>query len=71
MTSGGRPAKLSDGFHADVEAILESRLEEGVRTRSADFINSCLNIIEEEFAELDPEERIDPRFLRSLLLRRG
>ena len=71
MTTGGRPAKLSDGFHADVEAVLESRLEDDVRARSADFINSCLNIIEEEFAELDPDERIDPRFMRSLLLRRG
>ena len=31
MTSGGRPAKLSDGFHADVEAVLEMRLEDDVR----------------------------------------
>ncbi len=53
MTSGGRPAKLSDGFHADVEAVLEMRLEDDVRKRSADFFNSCLNIIEEEFAELE------------------
>jgi hypothetical protein len=30
-----------------------------------------MNIIEEEFAELDPRERIDPRFIRSVLLKRG
>ncbi|HXN86145.1 MAG TPA: DUF6178 family protein [Candidatus Binataceae bacterium] len=71
MTPGGRPAKLSDGFHSDVDAILESKLDDGVRSRSAAFINSCLNIIEEEFAELDPRERIDPRYIRSVLLKRG
>ncbi|HLX36177.1 MAG TPA: DUF6178 family protein [Candidatus Binataceae bacterium] len=71
MTGGGRPAKLSDGFRADVEAVMESRLEEDTRRRTADFINSCLNILEEEFAELEPERRIDPRFLHSMMLRRG
>jgi hypothetical protein len=71
MTTGGRPAKLSDGFHADVEAVLEMRLEDDVRLRSADFINSCLNIIEEEFSELDPDERIDPRFIKAVMLKRG
>jgi len=71
MTTGGRPAKLSDGFHADVDAVLDSRLEEGIRQRSAGFFNSCLNILEEEFAELDAEERIDPRFIKAVMLRRG
>jgi hypothetical protein len=71
MTSGGRPAKLSEGFRADVEAVLEMRLEDDVRERSASFLNSCLNIIEDEFAELDSDERIDPRFIRSVLLKRG
>ena len=71
MTGGGRPAKLSDGFHADVEAVMDSRLEEDTRRRTADFVNSCLNMLEEEFAELEPERRIDPRFLRSMMIRRG
>ena len=71
MTTGGRPAKLSDGFRADVEAVLEMRLEDDVRARSADFINSCLNIIEEEFAELNSDERIDPRFIKAVMLKRG
>ena len=47
------------------------RLEDDVRKRSGDFLNSCLNIIEEEFAELDPDDRIDPRFIRSVMLKRG
>ena len=42
-----------------------------MRLRSADFINSCLNIIEEEFSELDPDERIDPRFIKAVMLKRG
>jgi len=71
IMTGGRPAHLSDGFRSDVDAILEGRLDEQTRPRSAGFINSCLNIIEEEFAELDPQEPIDPRFIRSLLLKRG
>jgi len=71
MTTGGRPAKLSEGFRADVEAVLEMRLEDDVRERSGAFLNSCLNIIEEEFAELDSDQRIDPRFIRSVLLKKG
>ncbi|HVN29837.1 MAG TPA: DUF6178 family protein, partial [Candidatus Binataceae bacterium] len=71
MTTGGRPAKLSEGFRADVDAVLEMRLEDDVRARSTDFINSCLNIIEEEFAELDSDRRLDPRFLRSVLIKKG
>jgi hypothetical protein len=70
MTSG-RPAHLSEGFRSDVDALLDGRLDEAVRQRSAAFINSCLNMIEEEFAELDPRERIDARYLASLLLKRG
>jgi hypothetical protein len=71
MTGGGRPAQLGQGFRSDVDAVLDGKLDDRVRQRSADFINSCLNIIEEEFAELDPRERIDPRFIRSILLKRG
>ena len=37
---------------------------------SADFINSCLNMLEEDLAELDPAMPIDPRFIRSLLIRK-
>jgi len=47
------------------------RLED-VCARSADFIiNSYLNIIEDEFAELDSDERIDPRFIKAVMLKRG
>jgi hypothetical protein len=71
IMTAGRPAHLSEGFRSDVDALLDGRLDEEVRRRSAAFINSCLNMIEEEFADLDPRERIDARFLASLLLKRG
>ncbi len=71
IMTDGRPARLSDGFRSDVEALMEGRLEEEIRRRSAAFINSCLNIIEDEFADLDPHQRIDPRFIQSVLLKRG
>jgi hypothetical protein len=45
-------------------------MDETARARSAGFIASCLSVLEEDLAELDPRA-IDPRFLRSLLIRRG
>ena len=70
MTKGGRPARLARSFRDRVEKALEHRLDEGLRLRSADFVNSCLNILEEELAELDNSRPIDARFIRSLLIRR-
>jgi hypothetical protein len=47
------------------------RLEDDVRERSARFNDSCLNIIEEEFAELNSDERTDPRFIKAVMVKRG
>ena len=70
MTPGGRPARLTDDFHAMVEAAMAARLDATTRARAAAFVGSCLSVLEEDLAELDPRA-IDPRFLRSLLIRRG
>ena len=70
MTGGGRPARLTEGFRVMVDAALAERMDETARARSAGFIASCLSVLEEDLAELDPRA-IDPRFLRSLLIRRG
>jgi hypothetical protein len=70
MTGGGRPARLAEGFRRQVDAALAARLDEAARARSAGFVASCLSVLEEDLAELDPRA-IDPRFLRSLLIRRG
>ena len=67
MTRNGKPARLSDQFRALVERALEESLDEVTREQSANFVNSCLNMLEEEFANLDPYS-IDPRFLSVLLL---
>jgi hypothetical protein len=70
MTIGARPARLNDNFKQRVDEALRARLDEPTRRRSADFVNSCLNMIEEDLAEIDPAEPIDPRFIRSLLIRK-
>jgi uncharacterized protein DUF6178 len=70
VTQGQRPARLSDAFQRGVEELLSRRLQAGVRERSAGFVNSCLNMLEDEFGELDPAHPIDPRFIRALLIRR-
>jgi len=70
MSKGGRPARLSASFRRGVESVLGRRLDHEVRERTADFINSCLNMLEEELSELDSSRPIDPRFIRSVLIRR-
>jgi hypothetical protein len=69
MTSE-RPARLNERFRAAVATISERRLDDGLRPRAAAFIDSCLRMLEDEFAELDPKAPVDPRFIRSLLTRR-
>jgi len=71
MTQHGRPAQLSDSFRKLVADALGTRLEEALLVRSSDFVNSCLNMLEEELTDLDPAHGIDPRFIRSVLIRRG
>ena len=70
MTAGTRPARLNERFRERVDEALESRLGEAERRRSADYVNSCLNLLEEDLAELDPATPIDPRFIASLLIRK-
>jgi hypothetical protein len=70
MTGGGRPARLTEGFRRLVDAALAARVDEPARARSEGFVASCLSVLEEDLAGLDPRA-IDPRFLRSLLIRRG
>jgi hypothetical protein len=64
------PARLSQRFNESVRSLLESRLDRTLAARSEFFISSCVNMLEEDFAELDPSKEIDPRFIRSLLVRR-
>jgi hypothetical protein len=70
MTPGGRPARLSDAFRDQVGTAIASRADDAIRRRSSDFVASCLSLLEDDLAELDPRA-IDPRFVRSLLIRRG
>ncbi|HYA34896.1 MAG TPA: DUF6178 family protein, partial [Candidatus Binataceae bacterium] len=71
MNKGHRPYHLSDGFRTVVDAVMEERLDDDIHKRGARYVNSCLNILEDEFSELEPaKERIDPRFIRSVLIAR-
>ncbi len=71
MTRNGPPARISDSFRALVGETLGRRMDAALIARSSDFINSCLNLLEEEFTDLDPAIEIDPRFIRSVLIRRS
>lgn len=71
MSHGARPAHLADGFGSQVEAALEEKLKPALRRRTAAFVTSCLNMLEEDLAEVDPAHGVDPHFVRSLLMRRA
>jgi hypothetical protein len=67
----GEPGHLTDEFRATLHRALSEKLDEGARKRTAAFLNSCVNLLEEEFANLGGELRIDPRFIESVLVREG
>jgi Family of unknown function (DUF6178) len=69
MTHNGRPARLSAEFHDLVEGILAQRLDDATRRLSADYVSSCLNLLEEDLANV--EDTIDPRFISCVLVRAG
>ncbi len=72
--SNGRSARLSEEFRAMVEQALSTRLDHldhEVQQQSRDFVNSCLNLFEEEFADLGGEREIDGRFIGSVLVRQS
>jgi hypothetical protein len=69
LMTGDTPARLSEGFRRIVKETFSGRLDEALLKRTEDFVRSCLSLFEEEFSEIRPSAAIDPRFIRSLLLR--
>jgi hypothetical protein len=67
----GHPGTLSGAFRTSVHQALARRLDDAAQRRTAGFLNSCLNLLEEEFANLGGEREIDPRFIESVLVRQG
>ncbi len=61
--------RLADSFHNLVSGLISERLDAATQARSVDFVNSCMNLFEEEFATLGAESEIDPRFVHSVLIR--
>ena len=67
----GQPGRLTDEFHRKIDSALAERLDEAARKRTAEYLNSCVNALEDEFANLGGEREIDPRFIESVLVREG
>ncbi len=69
LLTADTPARLSEDFRALISRTLSQRLDDSLRERTRDFVRSCLGLFEDEFSELKPSVAIDPRYIRSLLLR--
>ena len=67
----GQPGRLTEEFHRKIDSALAERLDEAARKRTAEYLNSCVNALEDEFANLGGEREIDPRFIESVLVRDG
>lgn len=62
-------ARLAPGFRALVNESVAAHLDQAAAKQSEAYINSCLSLLEDEFAELPAGVQPDPRFIRTLLLR--
>jgi len=71
MTHGRPPAELKPEFRQMADNLIDERVPTASRDRYQPFVDSCLRMLEDEFAELDPTAHIDPRFMRSVLIKRG
>ena len=69
VANGQGPGRLKGTFREQIDALLRARLTPQALQRSADFVTSCLSLLEEEFGRLNPKDGIDPQCIRSLLIR--
>ncbi|HKD66156.1 MAG TPA: DUF6178 family protein [Candidatus Binataceae bacterium] len=69
LLTADTPARLTEGFRQMAADTLSRRLDEAPLKRVEDFVRSCLNMLEEEFSELESGAPIDPRYISSILLR--
>jgi hypothetical protein len=49
--------------------LIEDQSDENKRDYLLAFKDFCLDLFEEEFGRIPPEEEIDPRFVKALLIR--
>ncbi len=70
LLTANTPAQLTAEFRRTVNETLERRLDDDLLNRTQDFVRSCLSLLEDEFCEFAPNAEIDPRFIRTMLLRR-
>ncbi len=69
IESGQGQARLKEAFRKRIEALLRERLAPEALQKSAEFVNSCFNLLEEEFGRPNPRDEIEPHCIRSLLIR--
>jgi hypothetical protein len=50
--------------------LIEDQSNENKRHHLLAFKDFCLDLFEEEFGRIPPEEEIDPRFVKGLLIRK-
>jgi hypothetical protein len=64
------PLTLPEG-PKEVEKVFNSpEREELKRQHLFAFQDFCLDLLEEEYGKISPEEKIDPRFVKGLLIRK-
>jgi hypothetical protein len=52
------------------EALCSMEADENRRTHLLAFKDFCLDLFEQEFGRIPPEEEIDPRYVKGLLIRK-
>ena len=64
------PLTLPEGLK-EVEKVFNSPEREGLkRQHLLAFQDFCLVLLEEEYGKIPPEEKIEPRFVKGLLIRK-
>jgi len=64
------PLTLPEG-PKEVEKVFNSlKGEELKRQHLLAFQDFCLDLFEEEYGKIPPEEKVDPRFVKGLLIRK-
>ena len=64
------PVTLPEG-PKEVKKVFNSfECEELKRQHLLAFQDFCLDLFEEEYGKISPEEKIDPRFVKGLLIRK-
>jgi hypothetical protein len=71
IVAGGHGSKPRFELRRKMEELIAERIPPATRERHKPFIDSCLTMLEDELGGIDPKVDPDPRFIRSILIKRG